>query len=276
MGKVQGEVDQGLFTIIIPTLNEVGNVRNLVEELFRLYPGVSITIVDDGSKDGTAESVQAMQHNRLRLNLIQRNPADRGLTGSVVDGIKSVQTAGFVVMDCDFQHPPAKVGDLMAEMRHGAKVVVAVREGMEPLSLSRRIGSGGAHRLAATYLWFMRRPATRDTMSGFFAMQTDLAKDVIRANEERFEKRGFKVLFDLLRFAPRDTTVVESSYKFGDRASGQSKLSTDVVLSVLRQCGLGGKVASGTLHFFLINKAGRAVGFIILAAIFAFVISFAA
>jgi hypothetical protein len=39
---------------------------------------------------------------------------------------------------------------------------------------------------------------------------------------------------------------------------------------------LGGKVASGTLHFFLINKAGRAVGFILLAAIFAIVISFAA
>jgi dolichol-phosphate mannosyltransferase len=113
-------------------------------------------------------------------------------------------------------------------------------------------------------------------MSGFFAMRTNLAKEIVEKNEEHFEKRGFKILFDLLRFAPRDTAVLESTYKFGDRASGQSKLSSDVVLSVLRQCGLGGKVASGTLHFFLINKAGRAVGFIILAAIFAIVISFAA
>ncbi|MDD1747195.1 MAG: glycosyltransferase [Methanomassiliicoccales archaeon] len=276
MGEVQGEIDHGLFTIVIPTLNEVGNVRNMVEELFHLYPGVSITVVDDGSKDGTVESIQAMMHNRLGLNLIQRNPAERGLTGSVVDGIKSVKTMGFVVMDCDFQHPPAKARDLMKEIQHGAKLVVAVREGMEPLSLSRKIGSGGAHRLASTYLWFKRRSSTKDTMSGFFAMRTDLAKDIIAVNEERFEKRGFKVLFDLLRFAPRGTVVVESSYKFGDRASGQSKLSSDVALSVLRQCGLGGKVASGTLHFFLINKAGRAVGFIILAAIFVIVISLAA
>lgn len=276
MGKVQGEVDYGLFTIVIPTLNEVGNVRNMVEELFRLYPGVKITIVDDGSKDGTVESVLMMQHNRLGLNLIQRNPNDRGLTGSVVDGIKSVNTKVFVVMDCDFQHPPAKVEDLMAEVQQGAELVVAVREGMEPLSFSRRMGSSGAHRLASTYLWFRRKPTTKDTMSGFFAMRTELAKEIIEGNEERFEKRGFKVLFDLLRYAPRDTTVKESSYKFGDRASGQSKLSSDVVLLVLRQCGLGGKVASGTLHFFLINKAGRAVGFIILVAIFAIVISFAA
>jgi dolichol-phosphate mannosyltransferase len=276
MGKVQGEVDHGLFTIVIPTLNEVGNVRNMVEELFHLYPGVNITVVDDGSEDGTVESVQAMQQNRLGLTLIQRKPAERGLTGSVMDGIKSVKTMGFVVMDCDFQHPPAKVGDLMVEIQQGAKVVVAVREGMEPLTLSRKIGSGGAHRLASAYLWFMKKPTTRDTMSGFFAMRTDLAKEIILANEQKFEKVGFKVLFDLLRFAPRNTAVAESSYKFGDRASGQSKLSSDVALSVLRQCGLGGKVASGTLHFFLINKAGRAVGFIILAAIFAIVISLAA
>ncbi|HUL38964.1 MAG TPA: glycosyltransferase, partial [Methanomassiliicoccales archaeon] len=266
----------GLFTIVIPTLNEVGNVRNMVEELFRLYPGVRITIVDDGSKDGTVESVESMRHNRLGLDLIQRDPNGRGLTGSVVDGIKSVGTMGFVVMDCDFQHPPSKAMDLMAEVQKGAQIAVAVREGTEPLSFTRRLGSGGAHRLASSYLWFRRKPITHDTMSGFFAMRTDLAKEIIKKNEEHFEKRGFKVLFDLLRFAPRGTTVIESNYRFGDRASGQSKLSSDVVLSVLRQCGLGGKVASGTLHFFLINKAGRAVGFIILAAILAIVISFAA
>jgi dolichol-phosphate mannosyltransferase len=276
MGVEEGVLDYGLFTIVIPTLNEAGNVRNMIEELFHEYPGVKITIVDDGSQDGTAESVLGMQKNLPGLRLIQRDPIERGLTGSVVDGIKSVETSGFVVMDCDFQHPPSKVKDLMVELQRGAKLVVAVREGMEPLSFSRRIGSGGAHKLASTYLWFKRRPTTRDTMSGFFAMRTDLAKEIVEKNEEQFEKRGFKILFDLLRFTPRDTTVVESAYKFGDRASGQSKLSSDVVLSVLRQCGLGGKVASGTLHFFLINKAGRAVGFIILAAIFAIVISFAA
>lgn len=276
MGVEEGVLDYGLFTIVIPTLNEVGNVRNMIEELFHEYPGVKITIVDDGSQDGTAESVLGMQKNLPGLRFIQRDPTERGLTGSVVDGIKSVETSGFVVMDCDFQHPPSKVKDLMDEIQRGAQLVVAVREGMEPLSFSRRIGSGGAHKLASTYLWFKRRPTTRDTMSGFFAMRTDLAKRIVEKNEKQFEKRGFKILFDLLRFAPRDTAVVESTYKFGDRASGQSKLSSDVVLSVLRQCGLGGKVASGTLHFFLINKAGRAVGFIILAAIFAIVISFAA
>jgi dolichol-phosphate mannosyltransferase len=276
MGLREGVLDYGLFTIVIPTLNEAGNVGGMVEDLFSRYPNVKITIVDDGSIDGTAETVLGMQNGRPGLKLIQRDPNERGLTGSVVDGIKSVDTQGFVVMDCDFQHPPSKVKDLMLEIQQGAELVVAVRENMEPLSFSRRIGSGGAHKLASAYLWFKRRPSTDDTMSGFFAMRTDLAKGIVEKNEGQFEKKGFKVLLDLLRFAPRQTKVTESKYQFGDRASGQSKLSSDVALSVLRQCGLGGKAASGTLHFFLINKAGRAVGFIILAAIFAIFISFAA
>lgn len=271
-----GEVDLGLFTVVIPTYNEVGNVRNMIEELFSLYPGIKVIIVDDGSKDGTVEAVKALQGNRLGVNLIQRSPNERGLTASVIDGIMSVDTKGFVVMDCDFQHPPSKAIDLMAAVQGGAGLVVAVREGMGPLSLSRRLASNGAHKLASTYLWFRRKPRSKDMMSGFFAGNTEMAKGVISKHRSGFEKAGFKVLFDMLKFAPSGIRVEEKRYTFGDRASGQSKLSSDIVLSVLRQCGLGGKMASGTLHFFLINKAGRVVGFIILAAIFAIVISFSA
>jgi dolichol-phosphate mannosyltransferase len=264
-----------LFTIVIPTLNEGGNVGPMVRELSRLYPGARIVIVDDGSHDGTVESVQALQGQVRGLELIRRRPEDRGLTASVMEGIMSVGTERFVVMDCDFQHPPRYVGQLMAAT-DAADLVVGAREGMGPLSMGRKVASIGAHKLASGYLWFKRRPGSADLMSGFFAGRTALAKSVVSEHGQEFERRGFKVLFDLLRFMPREAKVVDSPYVFGDRASGSSKLSTDIVLSVLRQCGLGGKVASGTLHFFLINEAGRAVGFVILAAIFAIVISSAA
>jgi len=271
-----GGVDHSLFTIVIPTYNEVGNVGNMIRDLTSLYPGTRITIVDDGSTDGTVETVQSMQRNHPHLDIIRRDPRDRGLTASVMDGIMAVGTDFFVVMDCDFQHPPRYVGGLMSLVIGGADLAIGAREGMGPLSFGRRIASSGANRLASTYLWFRRRPSSSDLMSGLFAGRAPLAKDIIAIHGKDFERGGFKVLFDLLRFMPRDTKVVDSPYRFGDRASGTSKLSSDIVLTVLRQCGLGGKVASGTLHFFIINKAGRAVGFVILAAIFAIVISFAA
>jgi dolichol-phosphate mannosyltransferase len=267
--------DHRLFSIVIPTYNEVGNVGAMVSELGRRYPGVKVIIVDDNSQDGTVQAVEALLGSNPGLKLIRRDPADRGLTASVMDGIMSVGTERFVVMDCDFQHPPVYVGQLM-KATDSADLVVAAREGMGPLSLGRRVASSGAHKLASFYLWFRRRPRSSDLMSGFFAGRTALAKSIITEHGDKFERRGFKVLLDLLRFMPRDAVVIDSRYRFGDRASGSSKLNADIVLSVLRQCGLGGKVASGTLHFFWINKAGRAVGFVLLAAIFAIVISIAA
>lgn len=267
--------DHRLFSIVIPTYNEVGNVGAMIDELGRRYPGVEIIIVDDNSQDGTVQAVEARLASSPDLKLIRRDPADRGLTASVMDGIMSVGRERFVVMDCDFQHPPRCVGQLM-RATDSADLVVGAREEMGPLSFGRRVASSGAHRLASTYLWSRRRPRSSDLMSGFFAGRTALVKGIVTEHGDRFEKRGFKVLFDLLRFMPRDAVVVDSRYRFGDRASGSSKLNAEIVLSVLRQCGLGGKVASGALHFFWINKAGRAVGFILLAAIFAIVISFAA
>lgn len=271
----KGGVDHSLFTIVIPTYNEVGNVGPMIAELTRRYPKAKIMIVDDGSQDGTVEVVKSLLNSNPQLALLLRDPKDRGLTAAVMDGLRSVKTERFVVMDCDFQHPPAYVEQLMAAT-YEADFVVGAREGMGPLSLGRRLASSGAHKLAYTYLWFIRRPRSSDLMSGFFAGKTELALMIIEKHGNKFERRGFKVLFDLLRFMPRGTKIMDSHYKFGDRASGYSKLNSDIVLSVLRQCGIGGKMASGALRFFLINKAGRAVGFIILAAIFAIVISLAA
>ena len=45
-----GEIDLAKFTVVLPTYNEVENISKIVEELFRLYPGISISVVDDGSK----------------------------------------------------------------------------------------------------------------------------------------------------------------------------------------------------------------------------------
>ncbi|MCU0861853.1 MAG: glycosyltransferase [Methanomassiliicoccales archaeon] len=169
--------DHRLFSIVIPTYNEVGNVGAMVSELGRRYPGVKVIIVDDNSQDGTVQAVEALLGSNPGLKLIRRDPADRGLTASVMDGIMSVGTERFVVMDCDFQHPPVYVGQLM-KATDSADLVVAAREGMGPLSLGRRVASSGAHKLASFYLWFRRRPRSSDLMSGFFAGRTALAKSI--------------------------------------------------------------------------------------------------
>ncbi len=80
---------------------------------------------------------------------------------------------------------------------------------------------------------------------------------VIAKDGAKFERKGFKVLFDLLKFAPRDIKVGESLFTFNARRGGESKLNSRIILSILRQCGVGGKIAAATATFFLMTSIGR-------------------
>ena len=263
-----GESDQAKFTVVLPTYNEVENISKLVEELFSLYPAISMSVVDDGSQDGTVEAVLALQRKHDRLILLQRDPLKKGLTASLMDAISSVQTEFYIVMDADFQHPPVSVGDLMSKVLDGADLVVGVRVNKGPLTIGRRLASGGAHKLAASYLWLLRRQRSSDLMSGFFGGRTDVSRKVISEHGRRFERKGFKVLFDLLKHAPRDIRLEEAQFIFGDRAGGRSKLDSDIVLSVMKQCGLAGKLLGTSIQLLVISKAAQVIGLLILVAIF--------
>ncbi|HVO77680.1 MAG TPA: glycosyltransferase [Methanomassiliicoccales archaeon] len=256
------------LTIVLPTFNEADNIRSIVPVLFSLYPAAHIIVVDDSSRDGTAAAVEEMTKRYPGLRLIVRKNVSRGLTASVMEGVLAVQTPYFINMDADFQHPPESVADLYAALDGGADFVIGARRTMGPLTFTRRVASQGAHKLASLYLWFRRQPGSSDLMSGFFGGRTDVVRDVIVRKGDKFERKGFKVLFDVLKFLPKDKKRAEVDYTFGDRTKGQSKLGGQVVLSVMKQCGPVGKGTGFFLEFFLINPAGRVVGLLILAAIF--------
>ncbi|MGD1060603.1 MAG: glycosyltransferase [Methanomassiliicoccales archaeon] len=260
------------LTIVLPTFNEADNIGNIIPELFSMYPGVRIIVVDDSSRDGTPSVVEAMAKQYPGLKLIERKNTRRGLTASVMEGILAVETPYFINMDADFQHPPASVQGLYAALEEGADLVIGTRQTMGPLTFFRRIASQGAHKLAATYLWFKHQKSSTDLMSGFFGGRTDVVRDVIVRKGDGFERKGFKVLFDMLKFMPKDARYTEVQYTFGDRTKGTSKLNGQVVLSVMKQCGPVGKTTGFFLEFFLINPAGRVVGLLLLAAIFMFAV----
>jgi dolichol-phosphate mannosyltransferase len=135
----------------------------------------------------------------------------------------------------------------------------------------RQFASWGAHAMARTYLAVHRRPGSKDTMSGFFGGDTALCQKIIKDNAPRFERQGFKALFDILKFAPRDVKIGEVIFKFNVRRSGESKLSSRVVLSIMRQCGIFGKVMAATATFFLLSSFGRLVAAILLGLVSTFV-----
>jgi dolichol-phosphate mannosyltransferase len=221
-------------------------------------------VLDDNSIDGTREKVQSAYPSGERVKVIKRDPADRGLTASITEGILNAGTKYFVVMDADFQHPPESVGAIVASLQEGNDLVIGVREDKMSMMFYRQFASWGAHAMARTYLTAKRQPKSRDTMSGFFGGDTALCQKIIRENSARFERIGFKALFDLLKFAPRDIKIGEVIFKFNARRSGESKLSSRVVLSIMRQCGVVGKTMAMLATFFLLSTFGRLVAALLL------------
>jgi len=258
------------LTIILPTYNEGGNIQSMLETLVSLYPGVSIIVADDNSKDETPGLVRSFSAKDPRVRLLSRDPEDRGLTASIMEGISETRTRWFVVMDADFQHPPESVGGMYGLLAEGADMAVGRRHDKTSLSFSRMLASWGANKLARSYLAVMRRPTADDTMSGFFGGRTDMCQEVVAKHGRKFERAGFKVLFDILKFLPRDTVVRELEFEFSTRRAGKSKLSSGVILSILRQCGLAGKAAALGVNFLFINMLGRYISALVLGLAFTF------
>ena len=48
--------------------------------------------------------------------------------------------------------------------------------------------------------------------------------------------KGFKALFDLMKYVPKDITIKEFEFEFGERQGGESKLSSGIIVSLLKQC----------------------------------------
>ncbi|WP_326610630.1 glycosyltransferase family 2 protein [Streptomyces scopuliridis] len=227
--------EPGAVTVIIPTFNESGNVRELLRQLTDAVPArlpCEVLFVDD-STDDTPEVIEsAAQDCPFPVNVIHREKPEGGLGGAVVEGLKAAGSDWIVVMDADLQHPPALVPDLVAAgERTSADLVVASRY----IDGGSRAGLAGGYRVAvsraATWLTKGMFPAAlrgiSDPMSGFFAIRRSAV------TSEALRPLGYKILLELaVRCRPEQPAEVP--FVFRDRFAGESKSTAKEGLRFLR------------------------------------------
>ena len=93
--------------IIIPAYNEAENIERVVENLRKSYPQWDYLVVNDGSKDNTAEICR--WHGYPMLDL----PVNLGLAGAFQAGIRYAYQNGYTAalqFDGDGQHEPCYIG----------------------------------------------------------------------------------------------------------------------------------------------------------------------
>jgi dolichol-phosphate mannosyltransferase len=219
------------LTIVIPTLNECGNVEVLLERLGLTLAGIvwEAIFVDDGSMDGTPELITRIAQADRRVRLIRRI-GRRGLSSAVVEGALASTAPVIAVIDADLQHDERILPDLFRGISDdGYELAIGTRYAANGSTgdwdEGRRKISRFATRLAAP---IMKTPLT-DPMSGFFVIR----RDILLEAAPHLSSVGYKILLDLVASHPRHLSVAEVGYEFGVRNSGASKLDQMVALEYI-------------------------------------------
>lgn len=225
------------FTVVLPTLNEGKNVAELVSRLKERYSGISVIVADDGSNDNTREEAVRMDRKYGNVKVIDRKKLgrDRGLTASVIDGIRESKTKYVIIMDADLQHPYQIVGKIAERLVEGDKVAVGIRAEVENWPFYRKFVSKSLIIIGYAVLLVRGSQSCGDIFSGFFGVDREFFMNIYSRNRGRFVGRGFKVLFDLLKCVRRNSIQVSDvPYVFRNRKFGESKAGAKQVLDLLR------------------------------------------
>ncbi len=219
------------ITIIIPTFNEEENISELLNLIEKLYKNISIIVSDDGSTDKTQDIVIKYSKKNKKIKLLDRSKkAVHGITVSVVDASKQVKTKFTIVMDGDLQHPPEKIKEIVKELRKENNLVAGARRKVFDWPLNRRVISKIATGLGKSRL-LLKGATCDDILSGFFGIKTKLMQNI---NKNRFEMKGYKILFDILKNIDKNTKIKNIYYDFGMRKKGHSKMGLKQIISFLK------------------------------------------
>ena len=95
------------YSVILPTLNEVGHINSLIEDISNIFEKFNIDyeiiIVDDNSEDGTVKEVLKIINSRIKIHLRKKK---RNLVDSLNEGIGISKKKNIIWMDADYSHPP--------------------------------------------------------------------------------------------------------------------------------------------------------------------------
>ncbi len=161
-------------TIVIPVLDEAGNLAPLLAEIERALAGrfeFEVIVVDDGSSDGSSDEVAALMPDRPWLRLL-RHPASCGKSAAVKSAASVARAPLLVTMDGDGQNDPAFIPAFllrMAEAGPNCGLVHGQRLGRKDTAFKRL-----QSRLANGIRRAILRDGTRDTGCGFTCVRRDV------------------------------------------------------------------------------------------------------
>ena len=108
------------IAVVIPALNEAGNIGRLVEETYAKVPAANLAeviVIDDGSTDATPEEIKALiASGRCPGLKLVRHAAKSGQSTAVRSGVLAATAPVIATMDGDGQNDPGDIPRLLEKL----------------------------------------------------------------------------------------------------------------------------------------------------------------
>jgi len=176
-------MDAPVVSIVAPAYNEAENLAAFLAAMKPVLDGLGdpweIVFVDDGSRDATLGLLVAARASDPRIKVVglARN---FGKDVALSAGLAHARGRAVIPIDCDLQHPPEVIPELVARWRAGADMVLAVR--------TRRTEEGWLRRTTAGLYYAVMRRMTQVAIppnAGDFRLLDRKVVDVINQMPER-------------------------------------------------------------------------------------------
>ncbi len=139
-----------LISLVIPSFNEEENIDNTVNTLKTILDpedfDYELIFVNDGSSDKTFDKVVEASERDERVKGISFS-RNFGKEAAIFAGLQAAVGDACVVIDCDLQHPPALIHEMVAKWREGYEVVEGVKSSRGREGLFHKMCAGLFYRI---------------------------------------------------------------------------------------------------------------------------------
>ena len=215
--------------IIIPTYNELENLRPLLEKVFSFAPDTDVLVVDDNSSDGTGKLADEIHEENPQVNVLHR-AGKLGLGTAYIAGFKYAVAQNYDAafeMDADFSHDPHYLPDFLKAIENADLVIGSryIPGGNTPdWSPVRKFISGGGNIFAR----FMLGIPVHDCTAGYRCYRREVLESI---ELDTIQSEGYAFQIEMAyRVSQKGFKIVETPIVFMDRRVGKSKMSRQIVI----------------------------------------------
>jgi len=214
--------------VIVPTYNELENIRKLIPAVLSQDESIHLLIVDDGSPDGTGNYVEEQSKKNDRIHLLKREKK-LGLGTAYLAGFKYALQNDYdfiFEMDADFSHDPNELKNFLITIEEndlvlGSRYINGVRVLNWPMA--RLLLSF----FASVYTRIITGLPVRDATGGFKCFRRKVLES-IDLNKIKSNGYSFQIEMTFKAYA-KGFKIKEIPIVFTDRVKGKSKMSKKIV-----------------------------------------------